>query len=104
MAEINRELDRYLVECVPQMAPTEVYYEDKSNRDTVKQMMYLERYDPYFAELLQSGEVYALAELALGEKAVPKKHGILQQAPRHRQADAPAPGRLLLQGRTAAGP
>jgi phytanoyl-CoA hydroxylase len=90
MAEINRELDRYLRDCVPKMADTEVYYEDKSNRDTVKQMMYLERYDEYFAELLGSGVVHALAEEVLGEPAIAKNMeyfnkppGIGKQTPPH---------------------
>lgn len=90
MAEINRELDRYLADCVPLMKDTEVYYEDKSNRSTVKQMMFLERYDGYFADLLQSSEVHALAEDVLGEPAVAqnmeyfnKPPGIGKQTPPH---------------------
>ncbi len=90
MAEINRELDRYLAACVPLMKETEVYYEDKSNRATVKQMMFLERYDGYFADLLRSSEVHALAEDVLGEPAVAqnmeyfnKPPGIGKQTPPH---------------------
>jgi phytanoyl-CoA hydroxylase len=90
MAEINRELDRYLSECVPQMAPTEVYYEDKADRTTVKQMMYLERYDPYFEALLGDSVIHDLAETVLGERAVArnmeyfnKPPGIGKQTPPH---------------------
>lgn len=70
MAEINRELDRYLRDAVPRMKETEVYYEDKNDRTTVKQMMYLERYDDYFAELLNASAVHELAEAVLGERAI----------------------------------
>lgn len=90
MAEINRELDRFLIECVPKMKETEVYYEDKSNKTTVKQMMMLERYDSYFSDLLHSGEVHALAETVLGEEAIAqnmeyfnKPPGIGKQTPPH---------------------
>jgi phytanoyl-CoA hydroxylase len=90
MAEINRELDRYLKDVVPKMSPTEVYYEDKSRQDTVKQMMFLERYDGYFAELLKSGVVHELAETVLGEPAIAqnmeyfnKPPGIGKQTPPH---------------------
>lgn len=90
MAEINRELDRYLRDAVPRMKDTEVYYEDKADRSSVKQMMYLERYDPYFADLLQSGAVHELAEAVLGERAIPqnmeyfnKPPGIGKQTPPH---------------------
>ena len=90
MAEINRELDRYLRDCVPKMSETEVYYEDKSDRSTVKQMMFLERYDPYFSALLHSSEVHRLAETVLGEPAIAqnmeyfnKPPGIGKQTPPH---------------------
>lgn len=90
MAEINRELDRYLRDAVPRMKETEVYYEDKNDRTTVKQMMYLERYDDYFAELLNSSAVHDLAETVLGERAIAqnmeyfnKPPGIGKQTPPH---------------------
>ena len=90
MAEINRELDRYLRDVVPKMSPTEVYYEDKSRQDTVKQMMFLERYDSYFADLLKSSAVHELAETVLGEPAIAqnmeyfnKPPGIGKQTPPH---------------------
>lgn len=90
MAEINRELDRYLKDVVPKMSPTEVYYEDKSRQDTVKQMMFLERYDSYFADLLKSSAVHELAETVLGEPAIAqnmeyfnKPPGIGKQTPPH---------------------
>ena len=90
MAQINAELDRYLRDVVPQMKETEVYYEDKTDRSTVKQLMNLEMYDPWFAALMQSGEVRALAETLLGEPVVPrgmeyfnKPPGIGKQTPVH---------------------
>jgi ectoine hydroxylase-related dioxygenase (phytanoyl-CoA dioxygenase family) len=90
MAEINRELDRYLRDVVPKMKDTEVYYEDKSDRSTVKQMMFLERYDPYFDTLLNSSVVHDLAVTVLGEPAIAqnmeyfnKPPGIGKQTPPH---------------------
>ena len=90
MAEINREIDRYLQDCVPLMAPTDVYYEDKSNRATVKQMMFLDRYDAYFSDLLKGSAIHDLAETALGERAIAqnmeyfnKPPGIGKQTPPH---------------------
>jgi phytanoyl-CoA hydroxylase len=69
MVEINRELNRFIAEVAPTMPPAEVYYEDKSNKSSIKQMMRLENYDPYFRDLLKDGAVQALAETVLGEKA-----------------------------------
>jgi phytanoyl-CoA hydroxylase len=90
MAEMNRELDRFLRDVVPTMDETEVYYEDKSDKSTVKQMMRLDRYDPYFDELLRSSAVSDLAATVLGETAIPqnmeyfnKPPGIGKQTPPH---------------------
>ena len=69
MAEINRELNRFIAEVAPTMPVAEVYYEDKSNKSTIKQMMRLENYDPYFADLLKNGAVKDLASTLLGEPA-----------------------------------
>lgn len=69
MAEINRELNRFIAEIAPAMPSTDVYYEDKTNRSSIKQMMYLEKYDRYFDDLLRNGAARDLAETVLGEKA-----------------------------------
>ena len=81
MVEINRELDRFLIECVPNMSPTEVYYEDLADKATVKQMMFLEKYDAYFAELLRSSEIHELAETVLGERAIPQNMEYFNKPP-----------------------
>lgn len=90
MAEINAELERYILECVPRMADTEVFYEDKQNRTTIKQMMMLEKYDPYFERLLADGIIRQLAETVLGEPARPanmeyfnKPPGVSKPTPPH---------------------
>lgn len=71
IAELNRELDRFIAECVPNMPATDVFYEDKADKKTLKQMMRLERYDGYFADLLQTGILRELAEAVLGEEVRP---------------------------------
>lgn len=90
MSEINRELNRFIAECVPKMADTEVYYEDKANRTSIKQMMYLDRYDEYFRELLVGDTIRDLASTVLGEEARPmnveyfnKPPGINKPTPPH---------------------
>lgn len=68
MAEINRELDRYIAECVPKMPDNEVYYEDKSDASTLKQLQNMSRYDGYFRELIETDVIRDMAEAALGEE------------------------------------
>ncbi len=90
MAEINRELNRFIADIVPTMPVAEVYYEDKSNKSTIKQMMRLENYDTYFENLLKNGAVQELATTLLGETAVPvyleyfnKPPGVNKPTPPH---------------------
>lgn len=69
MVEINREFDRYVEECVPHMKDTEVFYEEKGAKGTLKQMQNMQHYDPYFRDLLETDTIRELAETMLGEAA-----------------------------------
>jgi len=69
MAEINREFDRYVESCVPGMKDTEVFYEEKGAKGTLKQMQNMQHYDAYFRDLLETDTIRDLAETMLGEKA-----------------------------------
>lgn len=69
MAEINREFDRYVAECVPKMADTEVFYEAKGDKGSLKQMQNMQYYDAYFRDLLETDTIRQLAEAMLGEPA-----------------------------------
>jgi phytanoyl-CoA hydroxylase len=69
MAEINRQFDRYVESCVPEMKDTEVFYEEKGAKGTLKQMQNMQHYDAYFRDLLEIDTIRELAETMLGEKA-----------------------------------
>ena len=69
IAEINREFDRYVRDCVPQMKDTEVFYEEKGAQGTLKQMQNMQHYDGYFRTLLETDIIRDLAETMLGERA-----------------------------------
>ncbi|MDB5474050.1 MAG: Phytanoyl-CoA dioxygenase [Devosia sp.] len=69
MAEINREFDRYVETCVPKMTDTEVFYEEKGAKGTLKQMQNMQLYDDYFRELMETDTIRELAETMLGETA-----------------------------------
>lgn len=90
MIEINREFDRYVLEVVPKMKREEVYYEDITNRSSLKQLGNMQLYDDYFRDLLESSVLREMAATALGEEAVPKNlqyfnkpAGIGKQTPAH---------------------
>jgi phytanoyl-CoA hydroxylase len=70
--QMQSELDRYIRECVPRMPREQVYYEDKSDRATVKQFQNMATYDSFFAGAQNDGKFRRLAELLLGGPVIPK--------------------------------
>ena len=54
---LNKEFNRYIKDCVPKMKEQEVYYVDKSNKDTLMQMQKLEEYDDFFHELFFNSKI-----------------------------------------------
>ena len=90
MTEINAELDRYIADVMPTMPVEEVYFENRDDRSTLKQMQKLSVYDAYFRELMENSVIRDLASAAMGEAAVPqnlqyfnKPAGIGQPTPPH---------------------
>ena len=72
MEVINKEFNRYIKDCVPKMKDQEVYYVDKTNKDTLMQMQKLEEYDKFFYDLFYNSKIKDLAANALGEDVVPR--------------------------------
>lgn len=90
MAEINGELDRYIRDVMPGMPVEEVYFEDRTDRSTLKQMQKLSVYDDYFRTLMEDSVIRDIASAVMGEVAVPqnlqyfnKPAGIGQPTPPH---------------------
>jgi phytanoyl-CoA hydroxylase len=88
-SEITAALSRYIREVAPTRPDTEVFYEDKLDRSTLKQMQDLHVHDPFFAQLLH-GRCARLASVVLGEPAravnlqyFNKPPGIGQPTPAH---------------------
>jgi phytanoyl-CoA hydroxylase len=73
LAEFNRELNRYIAERVPQIPRTDVYYEDRNNPETLKQMARIKEHDPYFATLIDRPKWRGLAEELLADDVVPQE-------------------------------
>lgn len=72
MEVINKEFIRYIKDCIPNMKDQEVYYVDKSNKDTLMQMQKLEEYDKFFYDLFYNSKIKDLAANALGEDVHPR--------------------------------
>jgi phytanoyl-CoA hydroxylase len=71
LTTLTTTVDRYLKETAPRLPDTDVFYEDKADRTTIKQMQHMHRHEPYFAEFLH-GRAAQLAEVLLGEPVAPQ--------------------------------
>ena len=87
---LNTEIARFIRDVVPNMPEEQVYYEDKSDRNTLKQLQRMFEYDAYFEDLMLNGPARQIAETVLAEEVVPinmqffnKPAGISQATPAH---------------------
>ena len=64
---INEKLRDFIRTRLPEMPSNHIFYEDKTDPDTLKQLQDLHQYDPFFAEMLSGSEFQRIAESLLGE-------------------------------------
>lgn len=72
LSELNSRLQHYVAEIVPILPRADVFYEDKANTATLKQMQRMEQHDSYFDRLLRGGKFEHVASLLLNDDAVPR--------------------------------
>lgn len=82
LAELNRELVRYLTERIPQIPRTDVYYEDRNDPATLKQMGRIKQHDAYFAGLIGRPKWTGLAEALLADKVIAQELEWFNKPPR----------------------
>ena len=63
--DINSNLRRVIETVVPDLPPQQVFYEDKSDANSLKQIQKLNDHDPYFGNLMSKGPFRDLAESLL---------------------------------------
>ncbi len=67
-AELNRNLDRYIAEVVPGLAPEDAFYEgDKAQPESLRQLYFHRTSDLFFEAFRQHPRWTALAEALVGE-------------------------------------
>lgn len=69
LAELRRELDRYISQVVPTLSDAHAFYQDKSRPETLKQMQFM-GVDPYFKACGSHPKFQGLAVALIGEQAV----------------------------------
>lgn len=90
MKEINKNVERYIQNVVPTMPVSRVYYEDPTDKDSLKQIQHLFDYDSYFEQLMNTSIIRQIAETVLDDEVVPvnmqyfnKPAGVGQATPAH---------------------
>ncbi|MCJ8323639.1 MAG: phytanoyl-CoA dioxygenase family protein [Rhizobiales bacterium] len=90
MAEINTQVARFIKDVVPTMPDAQVYFEDKNDRSSLKQLQKMFEYDEYFKDMMMNGPARKIAEELLQDEVVAvnmqyfnKPAGIGQPTPPH---------------------
>ena len=82
---IEEALARFIEKTLPTLAPDHVFYEDKNDRGTLKQIQRVHEHDEFFNTLFQ-GKPKRLAEELLGEAVVGKNLQYFNKPPSVGQA------------------
>lgn len=79
---ITDQLQNYIREKVPKMPPNHVFYEDKNDPSTLKQLQDMHVHDPFFSEKLNVGKFYEIARLLLNDKVIGQNIEYFNKPPR----------------------
>lgn len=82
------EFKRFQEQIVPHIPNEKLYYEDKSNLDTLKQVQKIQEYDAYFARMLSSERFVNIARTLLGDHVVLSN---VQWLTKHAKIGTPTP-------------
>jgi phytanoyl-CoA hydroxylase len=72
IAALEAHLDRFIQESVPGMPRADAMYEDYDDPVTLKQLVNMNRHDPFFARILQDERFLPFAEAFLGGPVTPQ--------------------------------
>ena len=72
LSDLMDHVDRFIREIIPGMPAEHVFYEDKHDSRSLKQIQQMGEYDSWFDHLLRRGTCIEVAELLLGGPVVPK--------------------------------
>ncbi len=70
--EVQANVDRFIREVLPHLPREHVFYEDKGDSSTLKQIQQVGEHDPYFGQWLNEGPFREVSELLLDGPVVPK--------------------------------
>lgn len=82
VGDIQNNLDRVIQNVVPTMPAEHVFYEDKQDRSSLKQLQNLHLHDDYFGQLMTDSPFRKLAETLLDSKVVCKNMQYFNKPPK----------------------
>lgn len=80
--DINRELKTFIQDEVPSMPANFVFYEDKSDESTLKQLQDIQHYSSYFEKILKGSQFEKVASALLEDKVIGKNLEYFNKPPR----------------------
>ena len=86
--ECNQRIENYIKEIVPKIPGTEVFYEDKNDKGSLKQLQRMHEHDSWFNELF-NGRPKRLAEELLGTDVITKNLQYFNKPPKIGNATPP---------------
>jgi phytanoyl-CoA hydroxylase len=72
LSAVQSHVQRFLRDIVPRMPPERVFFEQKDDLDTLKQIQHMATWDPWFHSLSVAGDFRELAEELLQSPVVPR--------------------------------
>ena len=79
---VNQKVGEFIAQKVSHMPPDQVYYEDKSDRSTLKQLQQLFKYDPFFYDMMFGSRFEKLASILLYDEAIGKNIQYFNKPPK----------------------
>ncbi len=89
LRELIGRVDRFISDKVPQLPREQVFYEDRNDPATLKQIQHMGDHDPCFRDLYTASRFRELAELLLGGPVVPKNMQYFNKPPAAGQPTPP---------------
>jgi phytanoyl-CoA hydroxylase len=90
VGQLRENKDRFIRDVVPTMPETEVYYDDKNDPTTLKQLQMMWKHDDFFGGLMAAdSKLSALAETCIGETPRPVNMQYFNKSPKASQPTPP---------------
>ena len=79
---VNEKMQEFIEKKVPEMPSDRVYYEDKSDKNTLKQLQQLFEYDPFFSDMMFGSRFEKLASILLQDSVIGKNIQYFNKPPK----------------------